>query len=211
MSPFQSQQQLQGASQRHLYTGKQLATLVIASVISILLISVDFFFHSSLSAISGWLTIPGFTIYLLVISFIMVKDWRGFLTMNGSLKWKSLTGRQRLIVGCVFVILNAFFLEFYLAQAYLTYRRDKQLEPLKRRRKIAEQEAELGMMPRTDGTCYKCHQPLQLGAEFCVYCGARVTPRPRICPQCYATALSDARWCPECGAQLDRDDFPGPE
>lgn len=203
MHPFQSQQQSSATSQRHLYPWKLLATLAIASVVSMLLISGDFVFQSSLGGASGLLAIIGFTIYLLVITTIMVVDWHGFLTMNGLLQWKSMTGRQRFIAGCFFVALNVFVLVFYLAQAYLTYRRYRQLEPLRRRRKIAELEAELGMIPRTAGTCHKCHQPLQLDAEFCAYCGETVTQRPRICPACSTTTLPDARWCPACGAQLD--------
>jgi RNA polymerase subunit RPABC4/transcription elongation factor Spt4 len=203
MNLLQSQQQSQATSQRHLYPGKLLATLAIASVVSMLLIAGDYVFQSSLGAASGPLAIMGFTIYLLVITKITVVDWRGFLTMNGLLKWKSMTNKQRFIVGCLFVALNVFVLGFYLAQAYLTYRRYKQLEPIRRRRKIAELEAQLGMIPRTDGKCHNCHQPLQLGAEFCAYCGATVTLRPRICPECYTTTLPDARWCPACGAQLD--------
>jgi hypothetical protein len=204
MNLLQSQQRSQGSSSpRHLYPGKQLVALAIASAVSILLISGVYVFQGSLGGASGPLAIIGFTIYLLVITKIMVVDWRGFLSMNRLLKWKSMTNKQRLIVGCLFVALNVLVLGFYLSQAYLTYRRYKQLEPLRRRRKIAELEAELGMIPRTDGTCQKCHQPLQLGAEFCAYCGETVTPRPRICPQCYTTTLPDAGWCPACGAQLD--------
>ncbi len=203
MNLFQSQQQSPATSQHHLYPGKLLTTLAIASVVSMLLISGDFVFQSSLGRASGLLAIIGFTIYLLVITTIMVVDWHGFLTMNGLLQWKSMTERQRFIARCFFVALNVFVLSFYLAQAYLTYRRYRQLEPLRRRRKIAELEAELGMIPRTDGTCHKCHQPLQLDAEFCAYCGETVTQRPRICPECYTTTLPDARWCPACGAQLD--------
>jgi RNA polymerase subunit RPABC4/transcription elongation factor Spt4 len=203
MKLLQSQQQSQATSQRCLYPGKLLATLAIASVVSMFLISGDYVFQSSLGEASGPLAIMGFTIYLLVITKIAVVDWRGFLTMNGLLKWKSMTNKQRLLVACLFVALNVFVLGFYLAQAYLTYRRYKQLEPIRRRRKIAELEAELGMIPRTDGKCHKCHQPLQLGAEFCAYCGETVTLRPRICPECYTTTLPDARWCPACGAQLN--------
>jgi RNA polymerase subunit RPABC4/transcription elongation factor Spt4 len=203
MNTLQFQQQSQTMSQRHLYTGKLLATLTIASVASTLLISGVYVFQSSLGWASGPLAIMGFMIYLLVIATITGVDWRGFLTMNGFLKWKSMTGKQRLIVGCLFVVLNVFVLGIYLVQAYQTYRRYKQLEPLRRQRKIAEQEAELGMIPRTEGNCHRCHQPLQLGAEYCAYCGERVTERPRICPECYATTLPDARWCPACGAQLD--------
>ncbi len=203
MNLFQSQQQSQATSQHHLYPGKLLATLAIASVVSMLLIFGAHVFQSSLGGASGPLAIMGFAIYLLVITTITAVDWRGFLTMNGWLKWKSMTDQRRLIAGCLFVALNVIFLGFYLAQAYLTYRRYRQLEPLRRRRRIAELEAELGMIPRTEGACYKCHRPLQLGAEFCAYCGETVTQRPRICPECYATTLPDARWCPACGAQLD--------
>ena len=203
MNLFQSQQQSPATSQHHLYPGKLLTTLAIASVVSMLLISGDFVFQSSLGWASGPLAIMGFTIYLLVIAAVTVVDWRGFLTMNGFLKWKSPTGRQRLFVGCLFVVLNVVVLGIYLTQAYQTYRCYKKLEPLRRQRKIAELEAELGMIPRTDGTCHKCHQPLQLDAEFCAYCGETVTQRPRICPACSTTTLPDARWCPACGAQLD--------
>ena len=203
MNPFQSQQQSQATTQRHLYPRKQLATLALASVVSMLLISGDFVFRSRLGGAIGLLAIIGFMIYLLVIATITVVDWHGFLTMNGLVKWKLMTERQRFIAGCFFIALNVFVLGGYLAQAYLTYRRYRQLEPLRRRRKIAELEAELGMIPRTDGTCYKCHRPLQLDAEFCAYCGETVMQRPRICPECYTTTLPDARWCPACGAQLD--------
>ena len=203
MNILQSQQQSQSTSQQHLYSGKQLAKLAGASVVSMLLISGHFVFQSSLGWASGPLAIVGFAIYLPVIATIMVADWRGFLTLNGFLKWKSMTGQQRLLVGCLFVALNVFVLDFYLVQAYLAYHRYRLLEPSRRRRKIAEQEAELGMIPRTEGNCRKCHQPLQLGAEFCAYCGERVTERPRICPECSTTTLPDARWCPACGAQLN--------
>ena len=64
-----------------------------------LLISGVYVFQSSLVWASGPLAIMGITIYLLVIATTMRFDWRGFLTMNGFLKWKSMTGKQRLIAG----------------------------------------------------------------------------------------------------------------
>ena len=203
MNRLRFQQQSQALSQRHLYSGKPLATLAIASVVSTILVSGVYVFQSSLGWASGPLAIMGITIYLLVIATITGVDWRGFLTMNGILKWKSMTGKQRLIVGCLFVVLNVFFLGIYLTQAYQTYRCYKKSEPSRRQRKLAELEAALGMIPQTEGNCHKCHQPLQLGAELCAYCGESVMERPRICPECYTTTLPDARWCPACGAQLD--------
>lgn len=211
MSISQFQQQSQMRPQHHLYPVKLLATLATATVVSMLLILSDHVFQSSLGSVSPLLSITGYIIYLVVIATILVEDWRGFLTMNGFLRWKSMRGGKRLVVGVLFVALNVFFLGSYLVQAYQTYRRDKELEPLRRRRKIAQQEAELGMVPRTEGTCHKCHRPLQLSAEYCVYCGETVVERPRICPKCYTTTLPDAKWCPACGTplgQLDKTVMP---
>jgi hypothetical protein len=206
MKNLQMQQQSQKMPHRHLYSGKQLARLAIASAVSMLLISGDIVFMGNLGGATGPIAIIGLTIYLLVISTITVADWRGFLTMNGLLKWKNMSAKQRLLAGSLFVALNVFVLGSYLVQAYRKYRHYQQLEPLRRRRKLAEQEAELGMIPPTDGNCRICHRPLQLDAEFCTNCGERVVERPRICPVCYATTLPDARWCPECRAQLDSSD-----
>jgi hypothetical protein len=206
MKNLQTQHQSRKMPQRHLYSEKQLATFAIAYAVSMLLISGDIVFQGNLGGASGPIAIMGVTIYLLVVATITAFDWRGFLTMNGLLKWKSMSGKQRLLVGCLFVALNVFFLGSYLVQAYRKYRHFQQLEPLRRRRKLAEQEAELGMIPRTNGNCRICFGPLQLGAEFCTNCGERVVERPRICPVCYATTLPNARWCPECRAQLDSTD-----
>jgi hypothetical protein len=200
MNILQSQQQQsQTTSQRCLYGGKPLASLAIASAVASLLIIGASVFPGASASLSSM----GFTLYLLVIAAILVVDWRGFLTMNGLLQWRSMTGLRRLLTGCLFIALSIFVVGFYLLQAYQTYRSYRKAEPSRRRRKIAEQEAELGMIPGTEGSCQKCHQPLQLGAEFCAYCGERVTDRPRICPECSTTTLPDARWCPMCGAQLD--------
>jgi Double zinc ribbon len=206
MNKLQMQQQSQKMPLRHLYSGKQLATLAIASAVSMLLLSGDLVFRGNLGVTSGPIAIIGVTIYLLVVAITTALDWRGFLTMNGLLKWKPMSGKQRLIVGCLFAVLNVFFLGIYLVQAYRKYRHYQQLAPLRLRRREAELEAILGMIPPIDGECRRCHRPLQLNAEFCTNCGERVVERPRICPVCYATTLPDARWCPECRAQLDSTD-----
>jgi RNA polymerase subunit RPABC4/transcription elongation factor Spt4 len=202
MNILQAQQQEKKWARVHLYTGKRLAALTLASVISVLVSAGDFHFQSSLGWFSGPLAIVSITIYLLVIATILMADWHGFLTMNGSIKWRSMSDARMILVGCVFVVCNVFFLGYYLVRAYQKYRNDKRLEPLRQKRKKAQLEAGLGMIPPTEGVCHRCHRPLQLGAEFCSYCRASVTERPRICPACYATAQPDAIWCPLCGAQL---------
>jgi len=67
-------QQSQTKAQRHLYTRKQLAVLVIVAFVSMLLISGDYVFQRSLGGASGPLALLGFTIYLLVITTIMIDD-----------------------------------------------------------------------------------------------------------------------------------------
>ncbi|TMD76346.1 MAG: hypothetical protein E6I97_11525, partial [Chloroflexi bacterium] len=61
MNPLRFQQQSQTLSQRHLYSGKPLATLAIASAVSTFLISGVSVFQSSLGWASGPLAIMGIT------------------------------------------------------------------------------------------------------------------------------------------------------
>ncbi len=89
---------------------------------------------------------------------------------------------------------------------FLALKSNSQLQSHERmlsmRRRTAHLEADLGIMPPTDGECVSCHQPLQVGATFCAYCGKPTVARPRICPACYTTTLPDARYCPQCGTVL---------
>ena len=73
---------------------------------------------------------------------------------------------------------------------------------LSRRRRTAHLEADLGIVPPTEGECASCHKPLQVGAAFCAYCGKPTVAHPRICPICYTTTQPDASYCPQCGAVL---------
>jgi ribosomal protein L40E len=188
----------------YLYKGKQLVALTAASILSVLLSVGVYFFHRDLGSLNAPLTITAVVLYLLVIAFILVVDWRGFLTMNGAIKWAAMTDRRMVVVGCVFFVGNVFFLGFYLVRAYQKYRNDKQLEPLRQKRKNSRLEFELGMIPPTEGVCHNCQAPLQVGAEFCWNCGKSVMERPRICPICFATTQPEAEYCPKCGTHFDR-------
>src|SRR2546421_9864572 len=118
MNISQPQQQSQTKAQRHVYTRKQLAVLVIVAFVSMLLISGDYVFQRSLGRASGPLALMGFTIYLLAITTIMIDDWRGFLTMNGFLKWKRMRGGKKLLVGCLFFACNGLVFVGYFCQTY---------------------------------------------------------------------------------------------
>jgi hypothetical protein len=206
MNMLQAQQLEKRLSRIHLYKGKQLVGLTLAAAISVLLSAGDYQFHSSLSWLSGPLVIASIILYLLVIATILVIDWHGFLTMNGGIKWRSMSDSRIIFVGCIFVLCNVFFLGYYLVRAYQKYRNYKRLKPLRVKRQEAELEAKLGFIPPTDGECRKCHQLIQVGSEFCSFCGESVIERPLICPQCFATALPGSKWCPSCRAPLDRRD-----
>ncbi len=106
-----------------------------------------------------------------VVIAILIIDWRGLTTMNGWLKWGRMRVWQKIVVGYFFIAFSLILVASYLIQAYQSFRQNKQQEPIRLRQKIAEQEAQLGIMPQTDGTCRNCHKPIQIGAEFCAYCG----------------------------------------
>ncbi len=67
---------------------------------------------------------------------------------------------------------------------------------------IAELDAQMGFLPPAEGACRVCHKPLQVGAEFCSYCGETVIERPKVCPSCATTTFPDAKWCPNCRTAL---------
>jgi RNA polymerase subunit RPABC4/transcription elongation factor Spt4 len=93
-----------------------------------------------------------------------------------------------------------------LIQFLTTFKSNTQLQAreriLSRRRRTAHLEADLGIVPPTEGECASCHKPLQVGAAFCAYCGKPTVARPRVCPTCYTTTQPDASFCPQCGTAL---------
>ena len=195
--------------QRHVYSKRTLVILTIGYIISWILFFADPAVMKGLfsqtdttqlsSGVSGTIGMIGFIVSVVVLLII---DWHGFTTLNGWIKWKQMKIWQKVVLGYFFIGFSIFLVGPYLIQAYRTYSYNKSQEPLRLRQKIAEQEAQLGIMPQTDGTCRTCHKQLQSGATFCMYCGVTVKEQPKVCPNCATVTLSDAKWCPNCRAVL---------
>lgn len=196
---------------RRLYSGRVLALLCGAYAAAIVLLLSDPATYSSATSTStttssfGVLGSVGIFLCICVVVAICILYWRGATTLNGFIKWRAMKGWQQFVVGYFLLGLSPFLVPVYLIQAVNTYRHAKQLEPEQRRKQVAQLEADLGIMPATEGTCRACGQPLQVGADFCAYCGASIVAKPLICPVCAATALPDAHFCPKCRAPLHAD------
>lgn len=201
----------QTAFPRHLYSGRTLALLGGTFAAGIVLILSDPTTYSSASGTgatatsAGALGTIGAFICVCEVVAICVLDWRGATTLNGFIKWRGMRMWQRLVVGYFLIGLSIFLVPVYLIQAFSAYRHAKHMEPVLRQRQVAQLEADLGIMPPTEGVCRSCGKPLQVGAEFCAYCAAPVVAKPLICPVCATTALPDARFCPKCRSPLRAD------
>ncbi len=155
--------------------------------------------HSSTFGLSGSI---GVILLFCVIVPILALDWHGFTTLHGSIKWRRMKAWQKGVVGYFFIGFAMFLLGIYFVQAFQRYRQEIALGPLKQRRRVAEMEAELGIMPPTEGVCRDCHKPMQVGAQFCAYCGVTAFEMPKVCPSCAAVTLPDAKFCPKCRTPL---------
>jgi RNA polymerase subunit RPABC4/transcription elongation factor Spt4 len=212
----QNQQNLKSSSslnqplfQGHVYSKLTLIILTIGYIVSWILFFADpaimkgLFSQTDSTQLSpGVLGTIGTIGFIVIVVVLLVIDWRGFTTLNGWIKWKRMKAWQKIVLGYFFIGLSIFLVGPYLIQAYRAYSYNKSQEPMRLRQKIAEQEAQLGIMPQTKGTCRNCRKQLQLGATFCVYCGTTVTEQPKVCPNCATVTLSDAKWCPNCRAAL---------
>ena len=143
--------------------------------------------------------------YLAVLVCVLVLDWRGFLTLHGHVDWSALSWHGRVGVVLLYVALwalvlsmPALYLAFAVRDTYVAWK----TSPPPVQLKIAELEASLDMVPPTEGVCAQCHKPLQVGAEFCAFCGAATTPQPLVCPHCATVALPGSAFCPHCRARL---------
>ena len=160
---------------------------------------------SALSAITGNSNIGPLALFVVII-YTVIRDWYGVVTLRDWIHWPSLSSTTRtwIIIALFFFFPYAYIV--YLVRAIIQtvqfYRQRQVRAPLERKLRVASMEAQLGMLPTTEGTCQACHKPLQAGAEFCHSCGAPVKEHPQICPKCAATTFPDARWCPMCGTPL---------
>lgn len=196
---------------RHIYSLRTLIILTTGYIVSCIVFLVPFVVTGNMGETNSTSSLPttiaafmdiGLIGLLAVVVILLIIDWRGFTTINGWIKWSRMKTWQKLVLGYFFIGFSPYIPVPYLIQAYKAYFDDKRQEPLHLQQKIAEQEVQLGIMPLTNGSCRVCNQPLQQGAEYCVYCGATVTEHPRICPNCAAVTFPNAKWCPKCRTQL---------
>lgn len=206
--PLQQQTAASVAQPYYTYTGSLLAGLSVAWGAAMILMFTDPSVWTSAQTATSSTSSFGVTgsigvfLLLCVVVAVLLLDWRGFTTVHGAIKWGRMKVWQRLIVGYFFIGLSMFVLGIYFFQAFQTYRQAMGREPLERQRRTAELEANLGIMPATEGTCRVCHKPMHVGADYCAYCGAPAVEKPRICPACATVALPDARFCPKCRTPL---------
>lgn len=162
--------------------------------------------YDSMSAFVGMSTM---LLYAEIIA-IFVLDGQGAARLRGAAKGyiesqgKIVSTRGLYIT--LYILFPYIMLPIYLVRTSLDYRKDyhnlKQQEEQQQKHKIATLEAELGILPPTEGMCRVCKKPLVVGADFCQYCGATAIEHPKICPSCATTASPDAKWCPKCRTAL---------
>jgi len=143
----------------------------------------------------------GVAIFFAEIALVFVLDGTGVVTLRGRILTR-LPKPVIVVLAVVFFWLLLFWLVPYFIVAALDTRGSAAELSAERAQHIASLEGELGILPSTEGTCPNCHRPLQLGSEFCAYCGTDLTPALQVCPVCHARTFPDAQWCPECGAAL---------
>jgi Double zinc ribbon len=144
----------------------------------------------------------GVLLFFLCAGVLLAVDWRGFLTLNGVIKWSRMKWWQAGLLGWLFFGLIELSIAIYVVQQVSTYPATRRQARLQQRLRTAQLEADVGILPPTDGTCESCGKPAQIGADFCAYCGRPLRPRPRICSACATVAAPDAAFCPRCGTRL---------
>ncbi len=196
------------------YNKKALLALIITYAVSLLLMIVPIALLGNFSGagsnhvdeVLNALINIGILIFIIQVIFVMIYDWRGAVTLRGWTQSRLMKESLLADFKMFYVILYLFFpeimLPIYLARVVVGRRREEQRKEFEKQRYIASLEAQLGILPPTQGTCRICQKPLQIGAEFCQYCRTPVVEHPKVCPECATTALPDAQWCPKCGKPL---------
>jgi hypothetical protein len=202
-----------GLAKFRYYGRKRLLALIIGYVVNLVLVILPAlsgnFNTTATENTRDWLSAVaniGFLLFIGQAIFVMIYDWYGAVTLRGwtrSRIWQeSLVGDFKILYVVLYVFFPEIMLPIYLIRIASGRRQAEAERELARKRQIAGLEAQLGIMPPTNGTCRSCHKPVQVGAEFCQYCGLPVVEHPKVCPACATTALPDAKWCPHCGASL---------
>jgi hypothetical protein len=200
------------------YKGYQFLGLIVGCIIGLAFTVIPFVLIASVNDSSSghlfltsndWLgTLSGIGVLLLLAEsiFVIAYDWRGAVTVRGAAKAQIMHKGKLVNTAPSYVLLYILFpeimLPIYLIRTALDQRQVGEQRKLSMQHQIATLEAQLGILPPTSGTCRACHKPLQVGAEFCQYCGVSVVERPKICPSCSTTALPDAKFCPKCRTPL---------
>lgn len=148
----------------------------------------------------------GLFILIAELVSVMVYDWRGVISLRGAFKRQTMHKGKPVSTapGCflLYLFLPEIMLPIYLVRVYRDSHKPKEDKQMDVRRQIAVIEAQLGILPAIEGNCRSCRKPLQLGAEFCSYCGETVIERPKVCPSCSTTTFADAKFCPSCRLPL---------
>src|SRR5258706_2283576 len=196
------------------YSRTMLLPLMIGYVVTSLLVMIPVILPGSITATASentrnWLNaLVNIGVFLFIIQaiFVLIYDWRGAVTLRGWTKSRAWQESQLGNFTLLYVLLYLFFPEImlpvYLVRIALGRRQAEEQRNRARKQHIAVMEAELGILPPTNGTCRTCYKPLQAGAEFCQYCGEPVIEHAKGCSACAATPLPDAKWCPRCRALL---------
>lgn len=213
---MQKQEQTKQQEQYHIYSRKALTLLLAVCAIGLLLFLIGMFAWLSNEANSGTDTMGwiGFGILFIESMIVTAIDWRGAVTVRGTVAayTKNVWAKHSLVKDEMISTASSYFVCYmlfpmiilprYLMRVTVDYRKTKQVREQQRKYQVAALEAQLGILPPTDGQCRVCRKPLVSGAEFCQYCGEPVILRPKICPVCATTALPDAKFCPKCRAAL---------
>jgi hypothetical protein len=119
--------------------------------------------------------VVGLLLMISEMTLVMALDRDGVLSLRGRIPLR-LTCLVQLVLFVVVVFLFYIWLIPYLVVAFVDGPGQKADPELAQQHRIAQLEADLGITPTADGNCGQCGQPLQAGAEYCAYCGARVAP-----------------------------------
>lgn len=211
---MQEQVQSNKAEQYHFYSRNALIALIIICAMS----TIVFIIALCLSSFSSENNNPALyeltstvgecVVMVLIVEAIcvMMIDRRGALTLRGGMKSQILHKGKMVSTApgsaLLYLLFPYIMMPIYVIRVTSEYHRDKQLRQQHQKYQIASLEAELGILPPTDGECRVCQKPLVIGAEFCQYCSEPVLVQPKVCSVCAATALPDANWCPKCRAAL---------